>query len=124
MLFSYGYGYDKIDDDEWMTSAVGRFDGHGSAPGQYRWHCPVQHVQGYSGSHLTPALSDYSLRIAPAAKRATGIQTSTNKYTCKDCHFDGHGNAPVRSRTHCLMREVQSFTRSHWMPPSGEYYAR
>ncbi len=39
--------YDKIDDDEWMTSVVGCFDGHGSAPGQYRWHCLMWHVQGY-----------------------------------------------------------------------------
>ncbi len=32
-----------------MTSVVGRFDGHGSAPGRYRWHCPMQHVQEDTG---------------------------------------------------------------------------
>jgi hypothetical protein len=47
-----------------------------------------------------------------------------NKYTCKDGHFDGHGDAPVCNRAHCLMEEVQSFTRSHWTPPLGKYYAR
>ena len=31
----------------------------------------MQHVQGYTGSHWTPPSGDYSLRIAPAAARAT-----------------------------------------------------
>jgi hypothetical protein len=37
--------------------------------------------QGYSGSHWMPASSNYSLLIAPAAARATGKQTTINKYT-------------------------------------------
>jgi hypothetical protein len=63
------------------TSSAGRFDGHGGAPEQYRRHCPMQHIQGYSGSHWTPPLGNYLLRIAPAAARATGKQTTINKYT-------------------------------------------
>jgi hypothetical protein len=97
------------------ASVAGHFDGHVKA---------MPHVQGYSGSHWTPALGDYLLRIAPAATRATGIQTTINKYTCKDGHFDGHGDAPVCNHAHRPMEEVQSFTRSHWMPPSGKYYAQ
>ncbi len=53
------------------------------------------------------------LHITPAATRATGIQTTINKYTCEDGHFDGHGDEPVRNRVHRPMEEVQSFTRSH-----------
>jgi hypothetical protein len=107
------------------TSSAGRFDGRGGAPEQYqyRWHCRMRHVHGYSGSHWMLALGDYLLRIAQAAARATGIQTTINKYTCKAGHFDGHGNVPVRNRAHRLMEEVQSFTRSHCMLPLGEYYA-
>jgi hypothetical protein len=63
------------------TSSAGHLDGHGGALEQYRRHRPMRHVQGYSGSHWTPALGDYSLRIAPAAARATGKQTTINKYT-------------------------------------------
>ncbi len=63
------------------TLSAGRFDGHGSAPEQYRQHHPMWHVQGYSGSHWTPASGDYSLCIAPAAARATGKQTTINKCT-------------------------------------------
>jgi hypothetical protein len=63
------------------TLSAGRFDGHGGAPEQYRRHCLMWHVQGYSGSHWTPPLSDYLLRIAPAAARATDKQTTINKYT-------------------------------------------
>jgi hypothetical protein len=45
------------------------------------WHCPMQHVHGYTGSHWTSASGNYSLHIAPAATRATGKQTTINKYT-------------------------------------------
>jgi hypothetical protein len=63
------------------TSSAGHFDGHGSAPEQYRQHCLMGHVQGYSGSHWMPPSDDYSLRIAPAAARATDKQTTINKCT-------------------------------------------
>jgi hypothetical protein len=101
------------------TSDVGHFDGHGGAPGQYRRHCPMRRVQGYLGSHWTPPLGNYSLRIAPVATRATGKQTTINKYTYFAGRFDGHGNPPVRNRVHRLMEEVQGFTRSHWTLPLG-----
>ncbi len=102
-------------------TAVGHFDSHGSPLVQYKVHCPMQHVQGYSGSHWMPAWGDYLLRIAPAAARATGKQTTINKYTYKAGCFDGHGNALTRNSAHFLMEVVQGFTRSHWMVPSGEY---
>jgi hypothetical protein len=63
------------------TPSASRFDGHGGAPGQYRRHCLMRHVQGYSGSYWTLPLGDYLLHIAPAAARATGKQTTINKYT-------------------------------------------
>jgi hypothetical protein len=69
------------------TSIAANFDGLADAPEGYRWHCPIRRVQGYYGSHWTLALGDYLLRIAPAAARATGIQTTINKHTCKDGHF-------------------------------------
>ncbi len=106
------------------SSVVVRFDGHGGALEQNRRHCPMRHVQGYSGSHWTPSSGNYLLRIAPAAARATGKQTTINKYTYKAGLFDGHGDAPVCNPAHCLMEDVQGFTRSHWMPPSGEYYVQ
>jgi len=53
------------------TSAVGYFDGHGGAPVQYEAHPPMQHDQGFTGSHWTPPSGDYSLRITPAAARVT-----------------------------------------------------
>jgi hypothetical protein len=63
------------------TSSAGRFDGHGAAPEQYRWYCPMWHVQGYSESHWMLPLGDYLVCIAPVAARATGKQTTINKYT-------------------------------------------
>jgi hypothetical protein len=61
------------------TSVAARFKGLADALEQYRWHRPMRHVQGYFGSHWTPALGNYLLRITPAAARATGKQTTINK---------------------------------------------
>jgi hypothetical protein len=55
---------------------VGHFDGRGGAPLLYEAHPPMQHDQGFTGSHWTPPSGDYSLRIAPAAARATINTTS------------------------------------------------
>jgi hypothetical protein len=106
------------------SSIIGRFDGHGGLPVRCKAHFPMQHVQGYSGSHWTPASGSYSLRIASAATRATGKQTRITKYTYKAGCFDGYGNAPVRNRKHRPMEEVQGFTRSHWTPSLGKYYVQ
>jgi hypothetical protein len=103
------------------SSTSGRFDGHGGSLEQYIWHRLMRHVQGYSGNHWAPPLGDYSLCIAPVAARATSNKTTTKKCTKKTGHFDGCGGAPVQYGTHCPIEEVQGFTRSHWMPPSGKH---
>jgi len=38
--------------------------------------------------------------------------------------FDGHVDAAVRREAHRPMEHIQGFTRSHWMPPSGECLRR
>jgi hypothetical protein len=58
------------------TSIAGHFDGHVEALKQYMRHCPMQHVQGYTGSHWMLPSGNYSLRIAPAAARATANKTT------------------------------------------------
>jgi hypothetical protein len=88
------------------TSSAGSFDGHGGAPEQYRWHHPIGHVQGYFGSHWMPPSGNYSLRIVPAATRATANETTTKKHTKKTGYFDGCGSAPVQYRMHRLIEEV------------------
>ena len=105
------------------TLSAGHFDGHGGATEQYRRHRPMRHVQGYSGSHWTLASGNYLLRIAPAATKATGKQTTINKYTHFSGRFDGQRDAAVRYRVHRPIEEVQDFTitRSHWMPPSSKH---
>ena len=57
------------------TSVAGYFDGHAEALKRYMRHRPMQHVQGYSGSHWMPPSGYYSLHIAPAAARATANNT-------------------------------------------------
>jgi hypothetical protein len=103
------------------TSSASHFDGRGSAPVQYKVHHPMQHVNGYTRSHWMPPLGNYSLRIAPAATKATANETTTKTYTFFAGHFDGRGNAPVRYSMHRPMEEIQGFTRSHWTPPLGKH---
>ncbi len=72
--------YDYSNQNRWQrankcTSIAGHFDGHGGAPVPYVAHLPMQHDQGFAGSHWTPPLGDYSLCIAPAATRATANET-------------------------------------------------
>ena len=71
-------------------------------------HRPMQHAQGYTGSHWTPPLGDYSLRIALAAQ---GDSKQNNDVSCThfDGHFGGHRNAAVLYRAHRPMEEVQGF---------------
>ncbi len=106
------------------TSSASHFDGYGGEPEQYRRHRPMWHVQGYSGSHLMPPLVDYSLRITPAAARATANKMMTKKLTKKTGHYICRGGVPVLYRAHCPIEEVQGFTRSHWMLPLGKHLLR
>jgi hypothetical protein len=106
------------------TSSADYFDSHGGASVQYEAHCPMQHVQGYTGSHWMPPLGNYSLLIALAAARATANKTMMKKYTSFAGSFDGHDNAPVCYHAHCPIEVVQGFTRSHWTPPLGKYYVQ
>jgi hypothetical protein len=88
------------------TSVAAHFDGHAKVLKQYMRHRPMHHVQGYTGSHWTPPSSDYSLRIASAAARATANKTSNGR-------FDGHRDAAVLYRVHRPMEEVCGFHKSH-----------
>jgi hypothetical protein len=95
------------------TLSAGHFDGRGSLPVQYKAHCLMQHVQGYTGSHWKPLSGNYLLCIAPAAARVTA-----NKITTKTCthfagHFDGRGGALVQYCAHHSMEEIQGFSRRH-----------
>jgi len=67
--------YDYINQNRWQrnrcSSVAGHFDGHGGALMQYGAHYPMQHDQGFNGSHWMPPLGDYLLHIAPGATRAT-----------------------------------------------------
>jgi hypothetical protein len=73
---------DKIDNDIKMHLCCGNFKGLAEAPEQYRWHHPMQLVQGYLGSHWMLPSSNYLLRITPAAARQqANKQQSTNTPT-------------------------------------------
>jgi hypothetical protein len=49
---------------------------------------------------------------------------NAKQYTTVATHFDSRNDAPVQCHVHHPMEGVQSFTRSHWMPPLGKYLLR
>jgi hypothetical protein len=84
----------KIDETNKCISVLCHFDGCADVWVQCCLYPPMQHVQGYTGSHWTPPLGNYSLRIAPTAARVTGSITIVKKLTNFAGHFDGCGGAP------------------------------
>ena len=56
------------------VSVAGHVDGHAEVLKQSTWHRPMQHVQGFAGSHWTLLSGDYLLPIASAAAMATIIK--------------------------------------------------
>jgi hypothetical protein len=78
MLFSYDqiWSMTKLMMTSKCTSIAARFEGLADAPEQYRRHCLMRHVQGYSGSHWMPPLGNYSFHIAQGAARATANKTT------------------------------------------------
>ena len=51
-----------------------------------------------------------------------GQQRISDNKKCRQIagDFDCHTDAAVQHGAHCPIEHVQGFTRSHWMPPSGE----
>jgi hypothetical protein len=73
----------------------------------------MRHVQGDIRSHWTLSSGDYSLRIATGGRHGNNQQNGDAKCTLFAGHFDGHRNAAVLYRAHCLMEEVCGFHKSH-----------
>ena len=67
MLLSYGYGQQQIGDNKKCRQIAGDFDCHTDAAGQRGAHRPIEHVQGFTGSHWMPPLGECLCRIALAA---------------------------------------------------------
>jgi hypothetical protein len=124
MVLSYDSVKEKVGSDEQMYLICRPFQWPWQCAGAIQTALPNAACPGLLRKPWTPPLGNYLLRIAPVAARTTGKQTTINKYSYKAGHFNGHGGAPVQYRAYHPMEEVQGFTRSHWTPPSGNYYSQ
>jgi hypothetical protein len=115
---------DKIDDGINMILRCWLFQLPWRSASAIRSASPNAACPGLLRKPLNASIGQLLTPYCLAAARATGKQTTINKYTYKAGRFNGHGNAPVRNRVHCPMEQVQGFTKSHWTPPLGEYYVR
>ena len=78
---------------------------------------PIRLILLLSVSLNEPYHGPYLQLCQCQAKKAV----TTNKSTSIAGHFDSHGGAKVQYCVHLLMQHDQCYTRSHWMPPSGNY---
>ncbi len=55
-----------------------------------------------------------------------GQQQIGNNKKCRQIagDFDCHADAAAQRGAHRRIEHIQGFTRSHWMPPLGEYLRR
>ena len=68
----------------------------------------------------------FILTITWSLAYGCGQQRNRQDKKCRqiDDDFNAHGNAAVRRGVHRPMEHIQGFTRSHWIPPSGECLRR
>jgi hypothetical protein len=79
MLLSYGSGRKRIDGNKNCRRIDGNFDCHGDAAVRRVAHRPIEHIQGFTGSHWMPPSVEYSHRIAPAAAMVNEfVETTQN----------------------------------------------
>ena len=67
MLFSYGSGQQRINDNEKCRQIARDFDCHADAAVQCGAHRPMEHIRGFIRSHWMQPSGECLRRIAPAA---------------------------------------------------------
>jgi len=90
-------------------------------PFQWPWRCiKVIHAASpnaaFPGLHWKPLDAAIGRLLAPYHLRGRqGDSKQNNDVLCTHFygHFDGHLDAAVLYRAHCLMKEVQGFHKSH-----------
>ena len=77
MLFSYGNGQQQINNNEKCGQIAGDFDCHADAVVWRGAHCPMEHIQGFTGSHWMLPLVEWLRSIAPAAAMVNKFEWNT-----------------------------------------------
>ena len=79
MLFSYCCGQQWFDDNEKCRQIAGDFDCRADAAVWHGVHRLMEHIQGFTGSHLMPPSGKCLLRITPeAAMVIKFVETTQN----------------------------------------------
>ena len=128
------------DDDELEASAAARgddgggqgckgFGGGGGSADESMIFYPINKCyyptwswdfQGYE-TQISYPTSKYGLRLWTTA---ISRKQKNKNYSYFAGNFDHHADPMVRWGAHRPMEHILSFTRSHWMPPSGECLGR
>ena len=85
---------------------------------RYMQHHPMQHVQGYSGSHWTLPSGDYSLiglllaPYYPCDRQSINQQNNNAKYTHFAGRFDGHREGQYHTQRIAQWRGSRAFIKA------------
>jgi hypothetical protein len=77
MLFSYGSGQQRINDNKKCRQIARDFYCHADAVVQRGSHRPMEHIQDFTWSHWMPPLVKCLRRIAPAAAMVDKFEQNT-----------------------------------------------
>ena len=77
MLFSYVGGQQRIGDNKKCRQIAGDFDCHADAAVRRGAHRPMEHIQGFTGSHWMLPSGKCLRHIAPAAAMVNKFDETT-----------------------------------------------
>ena len=77
MLFSYGSGWQRINDNKKCRQIGGDFNCHGNAAVWRGAHHPMEHIQGFPRSHWMPPSVEWLHHIALAADMVKEFESNT-----------------------------------------------
>jgi len=79
MLFSYGSGQQRIDDNKKCRRIDGNFDCHCNAAVRRGAFLPMEHIRGFTRSHWMPPSVKCLHRITPVAAMVKEFESNTQK---------------------------------------------
>ena len=91
MLFKYGSGQQRIDNNTKCRQIAGNFDCNLNAAVRRGAHCPMEHIHGFTRSRWIPPSSECLRPFAPAAAlvdKFEGNTQNTNKTQLLASNYD------------------------------------
>jgi hypothetical protein len=107
-----------------MNLRLTRFNDRLDAPAQHRQYQLILGVQGFTRSHWTPSLGEYSHRIAPDGRWGLMPNKIDEKVPYLQVVLLALAVRRYKTKQIDQMEGVQGYHGSHWSTPPGKYGGR